>query len=309
MSESLQTPPDLSSPPAPRQRAPSFFFPILLVVVGVLLLLHTTGMLSVFSWWRLWVLWPALLIMIGVDILLRRAPALLRLLATLVVIIVLVGAAYLILQPGNETALPIHTVIEPGRIEAGDVQIDIGIGQLTVEPLGDTTNWAEVDLTGPSQEPVVTQLDNTARLQITQKDWSGWWFEESRWTVRLNPRIPATVKAHVGVGQCTLILTRLNLTRLEVDTGLAECTVNLPAGGKSGTVPVQIDGGVGALHVVVPEGVAAQIRLDSGLGGARVDTQRFPKVAEDLYRSANYEMAPYRLDVTVDLGVGTIEVK
>jgi len=307
MSENPQTTPE---PRPSRRPAPSFFFPILLVAAGVVLLLNTTGMLPRFAWWRLWVLWPALLIMIGVDILLRRAPALLRLLAALVVVVLLVGAAYLMLQPGHETARPIHTVVEPGRIETGDVEIDIGIGQLTIEPLGDTTNWAEVDLFGNSaQEPIVTQFNNTARLEITQKGWTGGWFEESRWTVLLNPRIPTTINAHVGVGQCTLDLTRLNLTRLELDTGVAECTVNLPAGGESGTIPIEIDGGVGALHILVPEGVAAQIRLDPGLGGTQVDTQRFPEAGEDFYRSADYETATYRLDVTVDLGVGSIEVR
>jgi hypothetical protein len=310
MSENLQSTPTPAAQPPQRRPAPSFFFPILLVVVGVLLLLHTTGMLPGFAWWRLWVLWPALLIMIGVDILLRRAPTLLRLLAALVVVVLLVGAAYLMLQPGSETARPIHTVVEPGRIETGTVEIDIGIGQLTIDPLGETTNWAEVDLFGNSaQEPVVTQFDNAARLEITQRDWSGWWFDESRWTVRLNPRVESALHVHVGIGQCTLNLTRLNVTRLEVDTGVAECTVNLPAGGEAGTIPVEIDGGVGQIDILVPEGVAAQIRLDPGLGGTRVDTQRFPEVGEELYRSANYETATYRLDVTVDLGVGSIEVK
>jgi hypothetical protein len=312
MSDNLQPPPSQTSesqrPPAPRRPAPSFFFPLLLVVVGILLLLQTTGTLPWFAWWRLWVLWPALLILIGVDILLRRTPALLRLLAAIVVVAVLVGAAYLVLQPGSELARPVHTVIEPGRIQAGDVAIDLGIGQLTIEPLGDTTNWAEVDLTGPVQEPIVSQLNDATRLQISQGTWSTGWFEESRWDIRLNPRVPTAIKTHVGVGQCTLNLTRMNVTRLEVDTGIAQCTVNLPAG-ESGTIPVTIDGGIGSLRVVVPEGVAAQIRLDPGLGGAQVDTQRFPEAGDDFYRSADYGTATYRLDVTVELGIGAIEIK
>lgn len=311
MSENLQPTPSPTPEPQPASRRPppSFFFPLFLVVVGVLLLLNTTGILPWIAWWRLWVLWPALLIMIGVDILLRRAPVLLRLLAALIIVVVLVGAAYLMLQTASGSVPPLHTVVEAGGIQTGDVQIDMGVGQVTIEPLGDTANWAEVNLTGPVREPVVSRLDDSARLQLRQKDWSGLWFEESRWTVHLNPHVPTTLQVHVGVGMCSLNLTRLNLTRVEVDTGVAECTVNLPAGGESGTIPVEIDGGVGACHVLVPEGAAAQIRLDPGLGGVHVDTRRFPQVGENLYRSADYATATYRLDVNVDLGVGSIEVK
>lgn len=311
MSENSQANPSRNSEPneSPRgQAGPSFFFPLLLIVVGVVLMLNTTGMLPRFAWWRLWVLWPAFLILIGVDILLRRTPALLRLLAALVVVAVLVGAAYLLVLPGSESARPLQAVFERGAVQQGDVRIDLGVGQLTMEPLGDTPNWVEVDLTGPAQEPIVSRLDETARLDLSQGNWTGLWGEESRWVVRVHPRVPTAVKVHVGVGQCTLNLGRLHVTRLEVDTGVAECTVSLPAG-ESGTVRVTIDGGVGALHVVVPEGVAAQVRLDPGIGGVRVDTQRFPKVGDDLYRSANYETAAYKLDLTVDLGIGAIDVK
>jgi len=294
--------------PAPRPSGPSFFFPLLLIAAGIVLLLYTMGMLPSFAWWRLWVLWPAILILIGLDVLLRRAPALLRLLAALVAVALLVGAAYLVVRPGQESARPVQTTVARGDMRTGSVKIDLAAGQLSVEPLGDSPNWAEVDLAGPAQEPRVTRLDSTAALEIVQGGWSSGW-QESRWSVRLHPSVPAAVKVHVAVGKCVLNLTRLDVTALEVDTGVADCTVLLPAGGDVGAIPVEIDGGVGALHVVVPEGMAAQIHLDPGLGGVRVDTARFLKVNENLYRSADYEGASYRLDVDVNIGVGSIEVK
>jgi hypothetical protein len=306
--------PGTAAPSRPRA-GPSFFFPIILILIGVILLLNTTGMLPWLAWWRLWVLWPAFFILIGMDILLRRTPALLRLLAALVVVALLVGAAFTILrQPGTETSRPIHTVVALEDLRQGEVQLDLGAGQLTIEPLGDTPNWAEVDLSGTTREPIVTRLDSTARLEISQENWSSsWpnngWQGEISWLVRLNPRVPVKLQVHVGVGDCTLNLGRLRLQELGVDNGVGNCTVTLPGSGESGTIPIAIKAGIGSLRVIVPEGVAAQIKLDPGLGSVSVDERRFRKAGEDVYRTADYEGAAYRLDVTIEIGIGSIEVR
>jgi hypothetical protein len=56
-----------------RRERPSFIWPILLVVVGIIFLLSNLGLLGGNLWGSIWRLWPVILIAIGLDSLFRRS--------------------------------------------------------------------------------------------------------------------------------------------------------------------------------------------------------------------------------------------
>ena len=58
----------------------------------------------------------------------------------------------------------------------------------------------------------------------------------------------------------------------------------------------------------VPSGVAARIRISSGLAGVSVDAERFPRVGSE-YISPDYETAENRLDLEINTGVGSVSVR
>ncbi len=49
------------------------------------------------------------------------------------------------------------------------------------------------------------------------------------------------------------------------------------------------------------------VRLKTGLSSVNVDTNRFPR-SGDSYKSADWEGAAYKAEITVETGVGSIEV-
>jgi hypothetical protein len=57
----------------------------------------------------------------------------------------------------------------------------------------------------------------------------------------------------------------------------------------------------------VPTGVAAQIKVTSALSGVRVNAARFPK-SGDVFRSADWENASNKIEITVETGVGSIDI-
>jgi len=69
-----------------------------------------------------------------------------------------------------------------------------------------------------------------------------------------------------------------------------------------------IDTGVSSLKLIVPEGVSARIRIKGGLSAINVNTTRFPLVEGKVYQSSDYTTAVNRLDLTVDAGVGAIDI-
>jgi len=58
----------------------------------------------------------------------------------------------------------------------------------------------------------------------------------------------------------------------------------------------------------VPSGVAARIRASGGLAEIHVDRGRFPR-AGGVYQSADYDTAPNRVDIDVEAGVGSVNIR
>jgi hypothetical protein len=59
--------------------------------------------------------------------------------------------------------------------------------------------------------------------------------------------------------------------------------------------------------VIVPQGVAARIRIDTGVSDVKVDS-RFPRVG-NVYQSPDYESAANAVDMDIDAGAAQIAVR
>ena len=69
-----------------------------------------------------------------------------------------------------------------------------------------------------------------------------------------------------------------------------------------------MNGGAASVHVEIPDGVAAQIRVRGGLSTFNIDQTRFPLVSDGLYRSADYATAQNRVDLDIETGLTSIEI-
>jgi predicted membrane protein len=121
----------------------------------------------------------------------------------------------------------------------------------------------------------------------------------------LNTAVPLTLALETGASESRLLLTDLQVRELSVSTGASSTIVDLPA--RAGMTRVRVESGAASVKLRVPAGVAASISIRSALAGIRVDTSRFPK-AGDSYRSADYDSAANRVEISVETGVGSIEI-
>src|SRR5947209_5413007 len=96
------------------------------------------------------------------------------------------------------------------------------------------------------------------------------------------------------------------------DAGIGNTTVDLTDVALAGAptpIRTSIDGGVGNLHVVVPESADVQVTVDQGLGNVDV----FGQGADDAF-SAGSGSAPWTGDgraefvISIDAGIGNVEV-
>jgi hypothetical protein len=85
--------------------------------------------------------------------------------------------------------------------------------------------------------------------------------------------------------------------------------VRLVLGRAAGVVPVRFTGGVSAVTVVRPDGVAARLRLTGGASSLAFDRQRLGAVGGKLsLESPDYRTAEDRYEVEVTGGASHLEV-
>ncbi len=95
-------PPEASyRPRRPERRPPSFFWPLIFIGAGVILLLANLGYLPWQSWNMLWRLWPLLLVALGIDLLIGRRSMLGAVLSALLILLLIAGVAVIALFAQN----------------------------------------------------------------------------------------------------------------------------------------------------------------------------------------------------------------
>lgn len=140
---------------------------------------------------------------------------------------------------------------------------------------------------------------------ITTMPWDWGPTYRRTWTVALNGTIPLSITLKAGASDTTLDLTNLRVTRLKLDVGASATHVKLPA--SAGYTEVRGSSGAASLDIKVPEGIAAHIRTSGALASISVNTARFPR-SESGYRSPDYETASNKVDIKLDVGVGSITI-
>ncbi|MCX6038081.1 MAG: toast rack family protein [Chloroflexi bacterium] len=186
------------------------------------------------------------------------------------------------------------------------VKLDHGAGRLTLRSgagSGEIVNGTFGN--GLSYKSHVEGGRMEVKLRTSQQAWAWWPGESLDWDIRLNRDIPLSLKIDSGASASILDLSDLKVTDLDIDTGASSTELTLPA--NAGNTHVDIDTGASSLKVSIPSGVAASIRVKSGIASVNVNP-RFSRLDGGLYQSTDYSTAANRVDMTIDAGVGSIEV-
>lgn len=263
-----------------------YFWPITLILLGVLLLLGNLGLLPGSTWG--WI-WPLVLIWLGLSLLLGRR-----------------GSARF---EAAEDSLPLD-----GATSAR-ITLRHGAGRLTVGAGGDPALLFAGTFGGGVDKRVDRSGDLLdVVLQAAARDWTRWmgplnWRGQSgglNWALGLNPTIPLTLTVETGASEGGLDLSALRVTDLAIKTGASSTEVTLPA--QAGQMRARIESGAASVRVSVPSGVAARIGGHMGVGALDVDQGRFPWRG-DVYESDDFQTAANRVELEIKGGVGQISVR
>lgn len=259
-------------------RRSSIFWGLVLVLAAGLLLLKQFNIISDFFGY----FWVFALMLVGIWLIVSAAPR---------------SSKY----PGEKVTVPLEGAASV------HVKLDHGAGRLNLRAGAAPGNLLDGECTPGSIVKTSTEGDQLRVKIKTVPDFWTWVPGESRdWNLALAKDIPLVLDIDSGASTSTLDLRDLKVTELDLDTGASTTDITLPA--EAGHTRVKIDAGAATMRLHIPEGVAAQIRIESGMASINVDS-RFPKVGSNLYLSPDYASAANRADISIETGMASVEIK
>ncbi len=259
-------------------RRHSFFWPIILVGVGLIWLLINLGYVPAISIGQVLKFWPVLLIVLGMDMILgRRFPWA----GTLIGLLAVAGViAFLLMSPnlGIQAApqMQTETFSAPiGTASSAKVYLEASSAPVTLDALdsGDELVHAVITHRSILNFNVSGSSTKVVRLSETTdpNSWLNWNFtgETPKWNVQLAKTVPMDVVVDGGSGSLDLNLGEIQLSSLLADMGSGSSDIILPA--VAAPYQVTLDSGSGSVSVKVPEGAAFTFSLSSGSGSVNVE--------------------------------------
>lgn len=259
------------------------FWGAVLVVLGGLVLLRSLGIIT----WNVWlVFWPAMLILAGAWMLL--GPALFK-------------------RDQEVTNLdyPLEAVRE------AVVDVNHGAGTLNISGGAAAGHMLQGTFKG-GVESRFEKIGSGGSLTLSPSSNVYWGFapgfmhEGFRWDFRLTNEIPLDMRLHTGAGESHVDLSTLLVGKLKLETGASSTVITLPA--NAGFTDVDVHAGAASVVLRVPQGVAGRITMKSGLVGTNIDATRFP-FNGSTYETPGYNSAANRVQILVEAGVGSIEIR
>ncbi len=263
----------------------NLFWGLLLLVVGMLLLMDNLGLFAFLplSIWQL--IWPLAVIALGIWI--------------------LWGSRFVESDFETETLnLPLQGA------ERADVTLEFGAGELILRGAASSGILAEGTFDGVEHQ--LSYEGNRARLRIKTPiinrvgfPWGLGPSYKRVWSFSLSDAVPLDVTLKTGASDNKLDMRTLQVKKLRLESGASSTRITLPA--NAGYTEVTGSSGAASVELHIPEGVAARIRASGGLSSINVDQRRFPKVG-GAYTSPGYEHAENKVDIKMDIGVGSLTI-
>jgi len=313
--------------PQVRQERRSFFWPVVLIGIGVLLLLSNLGLFPESGWAVLWRFWPVALVALGLDVLIGQR-SLGGAIASGILILILagmvIGLAFFaeqipaLVQLTQSSKLQSKYVEHPmEKVESAKVTIDWNSAPGYLSALENSDNLIEGDVdyrgelafrvtnTNGRAEVVLDSFFQGVTLGQSSSD-SG----DGKWDVKLNPGVTYELWMDTGSGSCDFDLSRFTVNDLNLDSGSGSIQLKLPA---TSSFRGEFDTGSGAVTITLPESVGMRVTLDSGSGSFQPDA-RFTLVSgerddDGVWETKNYASADYKIDLTIDQGSGSIRIR
>jgi len=283
------------------RRYRSYFWPAVLILIGIVALLVNSGVISTDRLNLLFDLWPVILIVIGLELLARRAiPGRNGDVAAVLIVLLAAGGAiaYVALAPNPTTSGKLDAHATLGNLTHAALEIDAGAANITVtgtSSLEGDLYHATITYSGPKPHVDLDRSDGT--LTISQGNSGFGLFQTRRFTLdlQINAGIPWTVTSNGGASTETFQLASVALKSMDINTGASREDITL--GRPSGVVPITINGGALTVNLHRPPGTGASVNVSGGAVSLTFDGHQNHAIGE-VQEGSGSSADTYRVEVS-----------
>ena len=235
-----------------------------------------------------------------------------------VVFVVTMGFLFSNVFGGGSNAKVGPLVTETQAVALGDaksvvVNINMGVGDLKVSGGSSDLMNATFNYNVAAWKPDITYnvVGTQGTLQVEQPSqhvnnplFNSGGSARYDWDLRFMNEVPMTMKVALGVGQGNLKFGGLNLSRLEVNTGVGDTTLDLGGQWKQDT-SVLVNGGLGQVTIIVPKEAGVRANVEGGLGNVNAGGLT---VNGNTYTNAAYGTSSTTINIDVKTGIGNVNL-
>lgn len=326
---------------------PSVFGPVVLIAIGLFFLFTRLNPITDLHWFAVLRLWPLFLIFLGLNILVQQAPRPLGMLLSGLVALVAVGVFGYVLINGVQGSIfgrsfptdwhsrDVSFPIEGLRSAVLDIEIGPpGADVFALEDSGDLIAGTVTYQTGLLFDK--RGSGDRVTVTLTPQNSGGWFWEPdtwndpentARWDLGLNRTIPLSLKLTAVAGSSLLDLRDLLLENLSLQLSAGDLTLFLPGGDydavletsaasttmtlpESGRHTIELMVNAGSVTIEVPEGMELRVEVDQTMGSFNNHFRGLERVGDsDVWQTAGYEDSANRVDLNLNISVGSVEIR
>lgn len=308
----------MASSPPPRLRHPrSFIGPIILICIGVFFLI-ANFVPSFNPWLMLMRYWPVILILVGLgriwDYYAARRYAgtpgsdISGVLIALVLLMLLLGlGVWRTTRTGTNIERHDAKAVDLQGAKAVTANLNFPAGQLNVS--GGSSHLVDAGFSyregDAAPEMNYSVSADHGDLEVNENgDHPRFGDHDDKWDLHFNNDVPLDLTLQMGAGQGNLNFSTLNLSHLEIHTGVGQLVLDL-TGPRKQDLSANIQGGVGQARIRLPKDVGVRARASGGIGAVNVNGLR---KQGDYYVNDAYGKTPTSIDLNVQGGIGEVDL-
>ena len=284
-------------------------WPFLLILVGVAFLLANLGLLPPLSGLALLNLWPLVLILLGVEVALgHRSPAIVLGVGVLAVsagLVVVAAQPYVLSSRPGAVAV---SVAREGKGSTGpaerlSLRVNGGAGSYTLR--GGSSQLVEATSDRDDLDLRTTYRGDRAEVRVDQSARRGLPIGTSapaHVEITLASDVATSLEINAGAGEFVIDLRDVRTTDVRVNVGAASLRIVLPR--PTGEVPITVSAGASSITVEIPDGVEASVTTSGALLST---TSENPRV--DGGSTGGYSAAKDRVAVRVTAAASSIVIR
>ncbi|HKL13444.1 MAG TPA: LiaF domain-containing protein [Halanaerobiales bacterium] len=294
---------------------------LILIGIGLLFLLNTLGIATFQVWYFLFKFWPVILILVGLNIILKKTA--LWWIVPILIFVIFIGA---VVMPDSF----LRRIDSPrlyfdfgekeysgsyqedrefdSNIEKLDVEFKYGANRLNVSKINNEDYLYDIGLDYRGESPkVYYNRDNSrAELSIEQAKKVNIGTDGSEtWNVNLTDKVPIDINVSAGAGDLWMDLEELKVSNLNIDAGLGQIRIRYPDYDNE----TKISAGAGNIKLIVPSQTALRIETSTVINNNNFEESGLIQLYEDVYQSKNYGEAENRIKIKISTSAGNINIE